>query len=160
MNCRQKAMKRSPSMPEWVSKAECKKCKKKGHLSFDCPPKYDNKPLKHNNEQRYSKLINRESANVCEFAGMTNSYDPPSWTYSGFSAHVYNPNKRNNQIHTIQGINSIQTTHSPKICYGKHRKYKRDTNTHKIKSKPYSPKRNMKHKQSVMYSYNYHKMAL
>ena len=44
-NCRQKAMKRPPSMPEWVSKAECKKCKKKGHLSFNCPPKYNNKPL-------------------------------------------------------------------------------------------------------------------
>ena len=58
--CRQKAMKRPSYMPEWVSKAECKKCKKKGHLSFNCPPKYDNKPIKHKNEQRYNKYNNKE----------------------------------------------------------------------------------------------------
>ena len=75
-NCRQKAMKRPPSMPEWVSKAECKKCKKKGHLSFNCPPRYDNKPLKHRNEQRYNKYNNKETANVCEFAGMTSHHTP------------------------------------------------------------------------------------
>ena len=28
-NCRQKAMKRPPSMPEWISKAECKKRKRR-----------------------------------------------------------------------------------------------------------------------------------
>ena len=82
INCRQKAMKRPPSMPEWVSKAECKKCKKKGHLSFNCPSKYDNKPIKHKNEQRYKRLNNKESANIWEFAGMTNYYDPPCWTCS------------------------------------------------------------------------------
>ena len=76
MNCRQKAMKRPPSMPEWVSKVECKKCKKKGHLSFNCPPKYDNKPIKHKNEQRYNKYNNKETANVCEFAGMTSHHIP------------------------------------------------------------------------------------
>ena len=69
-------MKRPPSMPEWVSKAECKKCKKKGHLSFNCPPKYDNKPLKHRNEQRYNKYNNKETANVCEFAGRTSHHIP------------------------------------------------------------------------------------
>ena len=66
-NCRQKAMKRPPSMQEWVSKAECKMCKKKEHLSFNCPSKYDNKPIKHRNEQRYNKYNNKETANVCEF---------------------------------------------------------------------------------------------
>ena len=70
-------MKRPPSMPEWVSKAECKKCKKKGHLSFNCPRAYDNKPIKHKNEQRYNRLNNKESANICEFAGMANHSNPP-----------------------------------------------------------------------------------
>ena len=44
--CRKKQMKQPPSMPDWVSKTTCRKCKKKGHLSFNCPPKYDNKPYK------------------------------------------------------------------------------------------------------------------
>ena len=63
--CRQKAMKRPSYMPEWVSKADCKKCKKKGHLSFNCPPKYDNKPIKYKNVHRYNKYNNKETANVC-----------------------------------------------------------------------------------------------
>ena len=78
MNCRQKAMKRPPSMPQWVFKAECKKCKKKGHISFNFPPKYDNQPIKHKNEQKCSRLVNNtESTNVCEFAGIENYYVPP-----------------------------------------------------------------------------------
>ena len=66
-------------MLEWVSKAECKKCKKKGDLSFNYPPKY-NKPIKSRNEQRYNKYNNKESTNVCEFAGMTSHYIPFCWT--------------------------------------------------------------------------------
>ena len=78
-------MKRPPTMPEWISKAECKKCKKKGHLSFNCPPKYDNKPIKHKNDNRYNKLNNRESANLCEFAGMASHYKTNYWTCTGIS---------------------------------------------------------------------------
>ena len=81
-NCRQKAIKRPPSMPDWGSKAECEKCKKKGHLSFNCPPRYDNKPIKSKNEQRYSKYNNKETANVCEFAGMASHHFPHCWTCS------------------------------------------------------------------------------
>ena len=44
-NYKQKVMKRPPTMPEWVSKGEYKKCKTKGHLLFKYPPKYDNKPI-------------------------------------------------------------------------------------------------------------------
>ena len=69
-------MKRPPSMPEWVSKAECKKYKKKGHLSFNCPPKYDNKSIKHRNEQKCNKYNNKETANICEFTGMTSHHIP------------------------------------------------------------------------------------
>ena len=79
-NCRQKGMKRPPTMPEWISKVECKKCKKKGHLSFNFPPKYDNRPIKHKNDNRYNKLNNRESANLCEFAGMASHYNTNYWT--------------------------------------------------------------------------------
>ena len=34
--CKQKEAKRPPSMPDRVSRAVCRKCKKKGHLSFKC----------------------------------------------------------------------------------------------------------------------------
>ena len=30
---------RTPSMPEWISKATCLRCKKKEHLAFNCPDK-------------------------------------------------------------------------------------------------------------------------
>ena len=91
---------------------------------------------------------------------MANSYDHPCWTCSRVSAHGHISNKRNNQKHKIQGINFNQTTHSSKLCYDKHRKHNRDINTHKIKFKPHSPKRNIKHKPSMMYSYNYHKRGI
>ena len=84
-NCRQKCMKRPPTMPEWISKVECKKCKKNRHLSFNCPPKYDNKSIKHKNDNRYNKLNNRESANLCEFAGMASHYNTNYWTCAGTS---------------------------------------------------------------------------
>ena len=71
-NCRKKEMKQPPSMPEWVNKAICRKCKKKGHLSFNCPPKYDNKPFKSKNSNKKNSVHFKESA-VCvsEFAGST-----------------------------------------------------------------------------------------
>ena len=33
-------------MPEWISKAIGAKCKKKGHLTFNFPPKFGNKVIK------------------------------------------------------------------------------------------------------------------
>lgn len=69
-------------MPEWVSKAICSKCKKRGHLSFNCPPKYACKVIKVNKSRPKNKLRNTnnlknltkdqsESADhVTEFAGM------------------------------------------------------------------------------------------
>ena len=54
------------------NKAICRKCKKKGHLSFNCPPKYDNKPFKSKNSNKKNSVHFKESA-VCvsEFAGST-----------------------------------------------------------------------------------------
>ena len=60
--------------------SQCKKCKKKGHSSFKCPPKYDNKPIKHKNEVRYNKFKNKENENLRECAGMTCHYIPECWT--------------------------------------------------------------------------------
>ena len=118
-NCRQKAMKRSPSMPEWVSKAECKKCKKKGHLSFNCPPKYDNKPLKHRNEQRYNKYNNKETANVCEFAGMTSHHIPYcSECTDHQNRNFHKSHKQNTQNHNIS-LNHIQELYQSKINHQK-----------------------------------------
>ena len=39
--CREKQDKRPPSMPQWAKFSTCMKCKKKGHLAFNCPPKYN-----------------------------------------------------------------------------------------------------------------------
>ena len=92
-NCRQKAMKRPPSMPDWVSKAQCNKCKKKGHLSFNCPPKYDNKPIKSKPDRRHkykSNYANKETANVCEFAGTTSHFDLPDDSYLHNIHHIIN----------------------------------------------------------------------
>ena len=74
---RDKQDKRPPSMPQWAKHSTCMKCKKKGHLAFNCPPKYNckvrkppmgkNKPYNKNN----SKTQKEESAAlVKEFAGM------------------------------------------------------------------------------------------
>ena len=59
-------------MPEWVDKAICRKCKKKGHLSFNYPPKYDNKPFKSKYSNEKNSVHFKESAAcVSEFAGST-----------------------------------------------------------------------------------------
>ena len=78
-------------MPTWVSNAICMKCKKKGHLSFNCPPKYTCKVIKPKTFK--SKIGNKDTANIVqdikgdsekgiEFAGMasvrTNS-DKSTW---------------------------------------------------------------------------------
>ena len=77
--CPDKMQKRPPSMPEWVSKMTCAKCKKKGHFAFNCPPKYNNKVRKiqqkklsslHNSEDKNS-VQNEQAAHVNEFAGYT-----------------------------------------------------------------------------------------
>ena len=69
-------------MLEWVNKMTCSKYKKKGHLAFNCPPKYNNKIRKVSNktnknfsqnlEQRnHENKSTEQAANVNEFAGYT-----------------------------------------------------------------------------------------
>ena len=55
----------------------CKESQKKRHLSFDCPPKHENKPYKNKNEPKYRREHAYELAtNVNEFAGSATYYIP------------------------------------------------------------------------------------
>ena len=69
-------------MQEWVNKMTCSKCKKKGHLAFNCPPKYNNKIRKVSNKTKkyfsqnleqinHENKSTEQAANVNEFAGYT-----------------------------------------------------------------------------------------
>ena len=40
--CRDKANKRPPSMPDWVANIQCSTSKRKGHMTFNCPPRFKN----------------------------------------------------------------------------------------------------------------------
>ena len=65
-------------MPEWISKATYLKWKKKGHLAFNCPPKYLYKtmtaPSTENNIPKMTANNVTDSANnsvkFTEFAGI------------------------------------------------------------------------------------------
>ena len=72
-NCPGRGNKRPPSMPEWISKATCAKCKKKGHLAFNFPPKFGNQTTKSIKFSKKKDLSKTESAaHVTEFAGIVN----------------------------------------------------------------------------------------
>ena len=69
-------------MPEWVAKAQCNKCKKTGHLAFNCPPKFNNQKRASPKSDRYHRFKNsqgklnersNETAAIAqtEFAGYT-----------------------------------------------------------------------------------------
>ena len=91
-------------MPSWVSRTTCLNCKKKGHLAFNCPPKYACKVIRP--KQQKSKSINSKvTANnvtvetnqvpkITEFAGMVTSklFYPTTTT-----RQRYGPNRENNQ---------------------------------------------------------------
>ena len=78
-NCTDKMQKRPSSMPKWINKMTCSKCKKKGHFAFNCPPKYNNKIRKttekkfssHNNHEIKNSKQDEQAAHVNEFAGYT-----------------------------------------------------------------------------------------
>ena len=75
--CRQKQSKRPPSMPDWVSKVICSKCKKKGHLAFNCPPKYDNKCIRSKSRPKIQSTNNESVAYTStEFAGAATHFVP------------------------------------------------------------------------------------
>ena len=81
--CLDKKQKRPPSMPAWVTKTTCMNCKKKGHLAFNCPPKYAckvirPKPQKSNNNNKKITANNvrdepDQEPRIAEFAGMATS---------------------------------------------------------------------------------------
>ena len=97
--CRDKQMKRPPSMPKWVGNAQCNKCKKKGHLSFNCPPKFNNQKRKTPKLDRYLKykknddkpnVKKEETAAVAqvEFAGYTTCVPIDPTAESAFLTHT------------------------------------------------------------------------
>ena len=72
-------------MPEWISKATCLRCKKKGYLAFNCPPKYSCKVIKTNtgkNNMGFKLSANNvkdctdDTRRVTEFAGMVYTSKP------------------------------------------------------------------------------------
>ena len=56
-----KKQKQPPSTPSQVSKTTCMNCKKKGHLAFNCPPKYACKITRPKIQK--SELTTRTTAN-------------------------------------------------------------------------------------------------
>ena len=68
---------RPPSMPDWVSKVICSKCKKKGHLAFNCPPKHDNKCIRSKSRPKIQSTNNESVAYTpTEFAGAATHFVP------------------------------------------------------------------------------------
>ena len=87
---RDKQHKRPPSMYQWAEHSTCMKCKKKGHLAFNYPPKYNCKvrkpPMGKNKSynKNNSKTQKEESAAlVKEFAGMVIIKTITGTTYEG-----------------------------------------------------------------------------
>ena len=110
-----------------------KKCKKKGHLSFNWSPKYDNKPIKNKNENRYNKLNNRESSNLCEFAWMTSHYNPKCWTCASISrSHQRKPK-----------------SHVQNVCVNKNKS-----------NFPCVTKKHPQHVSNMIYSFKYHRIEI
>ena len=72
-----KQSKRPPSMPDWVSKVICSKYKKKGHLAFNCPPKYDNKCIRSKSRPKIQSTNNQSVAyTFTEFVGAATHFVP------------------------------------------------------------------------------------
>ena len=102
-------------MPEWISKATFLKCKKKGHLAFNCPPKYLCKtikaPSKPNNFNKTTANNVTDSADnsarFTEFADMAYS-SSPELTCRPFNKCRYT----RNFYHHKQRINMHQTRES------------------------------------------------
>ena len=87
-DCLDKKQKRPPSMPAWISKTTCMNCKKKGHLAFNCPPKYACKIIrpkaqkfKYNNKTTANNVKDEinQAPKINEFAGMVTS-QPTSYS--------------------------------------------------------------------------------
>jgi len=101
--CMDRKQKRPPSMPSWVSKTTCLNCKKKGHLAFNCPPKYAYKIIRpkiqnfQNNKNKTTANNVKDESNqtpkMTEFAGMATSL--PSCPKIQFS---HKKNTQNNRF--------------------------------------------------------------
>ena len=109
-------------MPEWISKATCLKCKKKGHLAFNCPPKYLCKtikaPPKSNNFNKTTANNVTDSADnsakFTEFAGMAYSSSPEltcrPFNKCRYTRNFYHHKQRINMLSKIPASNRMKET--------------------------------------------------
>ena len=79
-SCQDKSRKRPPSVPIWISNLTCAKCKKKGRMAINCPPKYDNKIIKRKNTT--PRPPKEKAAHTTEFAGAVHVYKNTNHSYS------------------------------------------------------------------------------
>ena len=142
-------------MPSWVSAATCMKCKKKGHLAFNCPPKYSYKVRKSdqnktsfNKSKQDNKPKEESAALVKEFAGMAYSCKHRGSYQNRFSKHS-NPSFKNkthpdtnyknkkSRVPTYITIPNQQNNQKKSATHWDHRK---SYNHHKIRVKIFTLK--------------------
>ena len=107
-------------MPQWAKHSTCMKCKKKGHLAFNCPPKYNCKVRK--TQMKNNKTYNKNNpktqkeestALVKEFAGMVISTNMRN-DISQINSHQH---RRNNPKSNIPKNKScIDRGHTSSAC--------------------------------------------
>ena len=96
-------------MPEWIYKATCAKCKKKGHLAFNCPPEYGNKIVKSNKFPKKKEPRKPESAaHVTEFAGIGQHKSNHYETSGTNTDHLFDKQK-DNLLTLLIGHNTRET---------------------------------------------------
>ena len=92
-------------MSEWISKVTCAKCKKKGHISFNCPPKYGNKFIKSKYAlQKRQTYIPKKAAHLNEFAGRSGDINHGVPKEQGVSYLLFDDQK-NRLIKILPGHN-------------------------------------------------------
>ena len=106
---------------------------------------YDNKPIKHRNEQRYNKYNNKETTNVCEFAGMISHHIPYCWTCTDHqNRNLHKKHQKNLQNHNIS-LNHIQDIYQSKLNHQKSRNHTRNICHNKTRYKTNSSKQVSNH---------------
>ena len=119
-----KSRKRPPSVPFWISNLTCAKCKKKGHMAFNCPPKYDNKIIKHKNTT--PRPPDEKAAYTTEFAGAVHAYTDTHYSYHlpclipSTNKHKHSYTKHNTQKHSRKPPTDL---YSPQISNIKSRHF-------------------------------------
>ena len=124
-------------MPQWAKFSTYMECKKKGHLAFNCPPKYNCKIRK--TQMKNNKPYNKNDSNtqkeesavlVKEFAGMVISANMRNNT-SQINSHQHKRNKNN----MPKTKNCIDRGHISSACKSPEWDHKRSFHHHKMRIK-------------------------